>query len=318
MTQTVRAILVGCGGISGAWLDACAKMNDVQIIGLVDINETAAREKAEKYGLNDAVVGTNLKSILKQVKTDVVFDCTIPEAHAEVTIAALKQGCHVLGEKPLADSMSNARKMVETAEKSGRTYAVMQNRRYDANIRRIKAFLDSNKLGNMTTVSSDFYIGAHFGGFRAEMQHVLLLDMAIHTFDAARLISGANPVSVIARDWNPKNSWFKHGASACRSFRDDQTALFTHTAAVGRPRGIAQHGKQTGISSARRGASSGTARKNSKRLRQLKATNSSAMSSRICPEIPSPKTGWHYGCIRDFIDCIKDRRNSRNRLHRQH
>ena len=58
-------------------------------------------------------------------------------------------------------------------------------------------------LGPLTTLHSDFYIGAHFGGFREQMRHVLLLDMAIHTFDAARLLSGADPVAVYCQEWNP-------------------------------------------------------------------------------------------------------------------
>jgi predicted dehydrogenase len=70
-------------------------------------------------------------------------------------------------------------------------------------------------------LNSDFYIGAHFGGFRDEMAHVLVLDMAIHTFDAARYLSGADPVSVYCEEFNPSWSWYKGDACA--------TALFEMT-----------------------------------------------------------------------------------------
>ena len=58
----------------------------------------------------------------------------------------------------------------------------------------------SGAIGDITTVTVDFYVGAHFGGFRAEMDHVLLLDMAIHSFDEARFLSGTDPVAVTAVD----------------------------------------------------------------------------------------------------------------------
>ncbi len=67
-------------------------------------------------------------------------------------------------------------------------------------------------------MQSNFFIGAHFGGFRDRMRHVLLLDMAIHTFDAARLITGADPESVYCHEWNPEGSWYDHDASAVAVF----------------------------------------------------------------------------------------------------
>ena len=76
--------------------------------------------------------------------------------------------------------------MITAARAAGRLHAVIQNRRFLPGIRRIKAALPL--IGELTAVHVDFFIGAHFGGFRDQMQHVLLLDMAIHTFDAARWI----------------------------------------------------------------------------------------------------------------------------------
>ena len=78
--------------------------------------------------------------------------------------------------------------------------------------------MQSGAVGPLTTVNCDFYIGAHFGGFRDRMEHVLLLDMAIHTFDQARFIMGADPVSVYCNEWNPAGSWYDHDASAIAIF----------------------------------------------------------------------------------------------------
>jgi predicted dehydrogenase len=216
--QSLKMVLVGCGGISDAWIDALKGRPDVKLGGLVDLHHEAAAARAAKHGLTGIEIGTDLKKMLKAVRPDVVCDCTIPEAHMPVTVTALKQGCHVFGEKPLADTLKNARKMVRVAQESGRLYGVMQNRRYMANIQALKRFLMEGGIGNVTTVHCDFFIGAHFGGFRDVMKHVLLLDMAIHTFDQARYIAGTDPLTVVAHEWNPAGSWYAHGASAMALF----------------------------------------------------------------------------------------------------
>ena len=226
--EATRALLVGCGGISRTWLKAIGDMDDVEIVGLVDLFEDIAVSRADEFGLDKALVAADLGQALARTRPEVVFNCTVPEAHLEVTLEALAHGCHVLGEKPLADSMAHARQMVSAAERAGRLFAVIQNRRYDANIRRLRRLVASCAVGPLTTVNCDFYIGAHFGGFRDHMDHVLLLDMAIHTFDAARLISAADPVSVYCREWNPSGSWYDHDASAVAVFEMSDGLVFTY------------------------------------------------------------------------------------------
>jgi len=228
MPAPFRVVVVGCGGISGAWLKPAAALPDLRIVGLVDLAEDNARRRAAEFHLESAEVGTDLRRMLQKTQPDLVFDCTVPEAHVGVAVEAFRHGCHVLGEKPLADTMANARRMVRAAAKAGRTHAVMQNRRYLPEIRRVRTFIASDQVGALTTLNCDFYIGAHFGGFRDRMRHVLLLDMAIHTFDAARLLCGGDPVSVYCKEWNPAGSWFDHDASAVAVFAMSNGLVYTY------------------------------------------------------------------------------------------
>jgi len=224
----IKVVLVGCGGMSGAWLGVAKTMPDVEIVGLVDIWEDSAKRKAQEFDIKDAMIGTDMKTVLDKTSPDVVFNCTIPEAHYQVTMDALKHGCHVFSEKPLADSMEHANEMVKTSKDTGKIFAVIQNRRYDPNIRKLRNFLESGKIGKITTVNCDFYIGAHFGGFRDHMPHVLLLDMAIHTFDAARFITSADSTSVYCKEWNPYGSWYDLDASAIAIFEMTDDIVYTY------------------------------------------------------------------------------------------
>ncbi len=228
MNAELKCVLVGCGSISHAWRRGADGLPGLGMVGFVDLVPDAARRSAEAWNARGALVSDDLGATLRQARPDIVFNCTVPEAHHDVTLAALAHGAHVLGEKPLADNMAQARRMVAAAQDAGLLFAVIQNRRYDANIRRLRAFLASGVLGRLTTVNSDFYIGAHFGGFRDHMPHVLLADMAIHSFDAARYLSGAEPETVYCQEWNPVGSWYERDASAVAIFEMSDGIIYTY------------------------------------------------------------------------------------------
>jgi predicted dehydrogenase len=225
---TVRAVLVGCGAMSKAWLDAARQIDGLEIAGLVDIDASRAEGRAAEFGLADAVTGSNVETVLDAVKPDVVFDVTVPDARAVVAFAALERGCHLLTEKPLARSVEEGRAIIVAAEDAGRLHAVVQNRRYLSAVRRIRRLIDSGAIGRPTQLNCDFFLAPHFGGFREEMDHVLLLDMAIHTFDAVRAMTGLEATRVYCREWNPPGSWYRRDASAVAIFDMEGGAVFTY------------------------------------------------------------------------------------------
>src|SRR5689334_18935678 len=96
----LKVVQVGCGSISRIWFDTAAKIPVIEIVGVVDIQEQAALARVDEYQLQNVLVETDLSRVLDRVKPDIVFDCTVPAAHAGVTLEALKRGCHVFGEKP--------------------------------------------------------------------------------------------------------------------------------------------------------------------------------------------------------------------------
>jgi predicted dehydrogenase len=148
-----------------------------------------------------------------------LFDCTIPAAHAEVDERALSNHLHVLVEKPLATTLADARRVIDLATKNNLVHAVIQNRRFNPGVRKIRRLIEQGLIGELTTVNIDFFVPAHFGGFREKMNHILLTDMAIHPFDTARYLTGTNAESVYCDEWNPKGSWWQHGASAHAIFQ---------------------------------------------------------------------------------------------------
>ncbi|MEN6302864.1 MAG: Gfo/Idh/MocA family oxidoreductase [Armatimonadia bacterium] len=221
-----RCVVVGAGGISGAWFPPLKKEN-VEIAAVVDLRLEAAEKRIAEFEL-DCPARTDLKKTLKQTRPDFVVDLTLPATHCAVTCTALRAGCHVIGEKPMASSMTEARRMVKTSEETGKLYMVSQSRRYDGRHERLRATIASGEIGRVTTVNCDFYLAAHFGGFRDQMDSPLILDMAIHHFDMARMFVGFDPVAVYAREFNPYGSWYKGDVSASCIFEMTDDIIFSY------------------------------------------------------------------------------------------
>ncbi|MCE9559999.1 MAG: Gfo/Idh/MocA family oxidoreductase [Armatimonadetes bacterium] len=224
----IRIVLVGCGAISEWWLETLKLRSDIDLVGLVDLRLESAEQRVRQFGLKTTRIGTDLDAVLRQTKPEMVFCCTIAEAHGFVTMTALKYGCHVLTEKPLAISLPEARKMIAAAKSKKKVLSVMQNWRHDRGMRSLQSFLQSGRIGRVTTVMSDFRRFLHVPGFRKDNRHTLLLDMAIHTFDAARMLSGVNAESVYCHEWNPPGSCISKDACAQAIFRMEKEIVYNY------------------------------------------------------------------------------------------
>lgn len=222
-------LFVGCGGMGNTWMKYILSRKDVVVEGLCDIDPEHMAEYAERYGLcAPRFERAEAAFLALDGKINLVIDCTTPESHASITIAAMRAGCDVLGEKPMADARAGALAQLAAADETGKLYAVMQNRIYQPYMRALRTAVDNELVGRIGFLSADFFIGAHFGGFRDLMDNPLILDMAVHTFYQATFILGAKPLSVYCHEFNPAGSWYKGNASAIAIFEMDTGAVFEY------------------------------------------------------------------------------------------
>ena len=91
-TDRIKIIQVGAGAMGRLWLDVLAGSADVELVGLVDIDLSAAQLSAAGAGLPDVALARSLPELLDLVAADAVLNVTVPEAHAEVSITALLHG----------------------------------------------------------------------------------------------------------------------------------------------------------------------------------------------------------------------------------
>jgi predicted dehydrogenase len=227
MTTPYRVAVTGCGGMANAWIEYALLRPDTEIVALIDIQLQSAQAMAAKHGIS-CLMFTDVKQAIQETGANLVFDVTVPASHFSIASTALELGCNVLSEKPMAETMEECNKIVEIFERTGNAHAVMQNRRYDPRIRSLRNMIESGTIGRVGYIGASFFLGPHFGGFRESMQSPLLLDMAIHTFDQARFISGANPISVYCQEFNPPGSWYEGNAAAVCIFEMSDGSIFTY------------------------------------------------------------------------------------------
>ena len=214
--RPLRAVLAGAGFLGGFWARELIASPDTKLVGWVDLDVDRLRTAAADLGLDGVPTGASLAAMLEAQMPDFLVNVTVPQAHFDVTLAALEHGAAVLSEKPLAETMEQAREMVAAADRAQRLFAVSQNRRYMPELR---AYRDTvARLGTLASVTCDFFkpLELEPGHYLQALDEPLLLDMAIHLFDSARVVTGADPVSVYCESFRPPWSEFE-GATAAHA-----------------------------------------------------------------------------------------------------
>lgn len=302
----VKAVLVGCGAISREELRGLTSHPEVSVVGLVDLVPGNALARREEFHL-DAETGADLAAMLVRHRPEIVVDCTPPAAHSSVACTAMRHGAHVLGQKPMADTLENARRAIEVSRETGLTYGVIQTGRFDEDARTLRELVSSGVIGEVKTIEFRYFTAMHFpqGDFRNTMRHVLLLDLAIHGFDAVRFITGRNAVNALCREWNPSSSWFGHDASAMAYFEMDEEVRFVYHGSwcaeglIGRRwRIIGTRGSvamENGVATAERVSGTGGFR-------------SELQSVKVETAVLAESERSHVGAVFDFVDAIRERR----------
>ena len=195
------------------WTNRIAESRRWEAAAYVDTNRKNLMAAAARHGMPKARCYTDLKKALREIEADALLDVTPQKFRKSVCIAAFEHGLDVLSEKPLADTLANAKAIVARAASLKRTCMVAQNYRYQPCPQTVKRFIEAGKLGEVGYVGVRFHKGPHFGGFREEMPYPLALDMSIHHFDLMRCILGADIKEVQATSVNAPWNWNKGEAT---------------------------------------------------------------------------------------------------------
>ncbi len=141
--------LIGCGAIARTHARAFARFSSrCRVVSLCDIYPEKAEALRGEQGWQ-AAVHRDLARVLADPSVDLVSLCLPPSLHAEVTIAALEAGKHVLCEKPMAASLADCDAMIAAQERSSRLLSVVAQNRFRTPMMKMKALLAEGVAGRI-------------------------------------------------------------------------------------------------------------------------------------------------------------------------
>ena len=161
-----KVAVVGYGFISGkGHVPAFLKRSDVEVVAVADI--CPERLALAKKDLPEARLYSTWQELLEKEKNlDIVDIATPPYAHAEIAVAALKKGFHVLCEKPLAPTTAQAREMLAAAEAAKRVLFPCHNYKHAPVVKVIEDAIKSGRIGDVTSVTLQTFRNTHAKGVK--------------------------------------------------------------------------------------------------------------------------------------------------------
>jgi predicted dehydrogenase len=150
----IRVAVIGCGKIAQTRHIPEYEANaDAQIMGFYDLNQERAKGLAARFG---GKAYESVEALLADPNIDAVSVCVANNAHAKVSIDALRAGKHVLCEKPMAITLQECEDMVAAARKADRKLMIDQNQRFTKAHRKAKALLEADEIGKVLTFRTTF------------------------------------------------------------------------------------------------------------------------------------------------------------------
>lgn len=188
--------VVGCGGVSSAHFSAYASHPDADLVAAVDVRPELAESAAKRWHARRFY--SSVPEALADPEVQVVDLCLPHDLHAPVAIQAAQAGKHVFVEKPIANTLEEADRMIAAAAENGVVLMVDQTKRYQNRHRTIKKLLDAGHIGAPVVVRSAYeqditYAWAHMEPKRRATywkQDGVISGIGIHSLDLLRWLIG--------------------------------------------------------------------------------------------------------------------------------
>jgi UDP-N-acetylglucosamine 3-dehydrogenase len=144
--KTVKAAVIGCGSWGKNHARVYRELPNVELVAVMDLNPQAAKQCGDRYG---ALSHSDPSPIIKDPTIDLVSICTPTVTHAEIAIAAIEAGKHVLVEKPMTNTVAEAKRLIRAAEKHNVKLAVGFVERYNPAVQEAIKRVQTGEIGDV-------------------------------------------------------------------------------------------------------------------------------------------------------------------------
>jgi predicted dehydrogenase len=156
--RPVQVGLIGCGYISGRYLQNARLFPDFEIVACADAAPERAAERAAEYGV--PAVRT-VADLLGDPEIEVILNLTTPDAHASIALAALDAGKSVYNEKPLAIALEDGKRLVETARTRGLRLGAAPDTFLGGGLQTCRQLIDEGAIGEPVAATAFMIIPGH-------------------------------------------------------------------------------------------------------------------------------------------------------------
>lgn len=194
----MRYAIIGCGRISPNHIIA-AKSNNLQIVAVCDIVLENAKDKILKFDLDPKLVNVydDYHELLKNEKPELVAIATESGKHATIALDCIAAGCHVIIEKPIALSLSDADAIIKAGKEKGVLVCANHQNRFNKSIQEIRKAIEKKRFGKLLYGTAhirwarnhDYYDRAAWRG-TWEQDGGALMNQCIHDIDLLRWMMG--------------------------------------------------------------------------------------------------------------------------------
>ncbi|HYY52824.1 MAG TPA: Gfo/Idh/MocA family oxidoreductase [Myxococcales bacterium] len=213
----LKGAIAGFGFISGkGHHPAYRQRSDVEIVAIADV--CPARLEAARAAAPHARLYPDFRALLaKETQLDFIDVATPPHAHAEIALAALERGIHVLCEKPLTTSMAEARALVDAARAHRRVVFPAHNYKHAPVVKFAQQIIESGRIGAVRAVTLNTFRTTHAKGVaewktdwrrdRKISGGGIAMDHGSHSFYLTFAWLGSLPTHVTAKTLTLDRQW---------------------------------------------------------------------------------------------------------------
>lgn len=199
--KKLRVGIIGCGRISVMHLVSAERLDTADLVACCDVKEDRAKAVAEKYNIPYYL---SYVEMLEKEHLDVVHLCLPHYLHGSIACDCMERGVNVLTEKPMDVSLEAAERALATAKRTGKTFGVIMQCRYNDSSQLVKHAVESGKLGKILSASSiltwtrpdSYYAESDWKGTWDKEGGGVVIDQAIHSIDLVNWIVDSEVESV--------------------------------------------------------------------------------------------------------------------------
>jgi len=200
-----RGILIGCGFFASNHLHGWADLPDASIAAVCDLDADKARQLADTFGIDRH--GTDIDKLIAQIEPHFVDIATTTPSHLPLVRTVAAPGRLVICQKPMADSVADARAMVTACETAGATLIIHENFRWQAPFRDAMRIVATGQIGTVDHARFSFrhgYDNYINQPYLAKTERFAISDVGTHLFDLLQAFCGpAASVSCATQRRNP-------------------------------------------------------------------------------------------------------------------